>query len=198
MRRSVPWIASIAFLLGIATLAITRTFSPDHSELYRAAATDFAVSLIDLAITVGVVDLLLKSYSEHQRIQSITPRAEEFVRLLGECRTVRNRYLGDHSSVGDLERYRRVAVSVQHSAFDLHMLVSASNAVLASNLLQLSHNMREHAEAIEDAISSTRNASADASRWIERVSQSSDQILESGNQLKDTLVHEYPSEKASA
>jgi hypothetical protein len=130
-------------------------------------------------------------------MQSITPRVREFISLLSGLRTVGNRYIGD-ASIGDLERYRRVVVSVQRSAFDLHMLISASNAVLASDLLKLSQEMTKHAEAVEDAISFIRNASADSLKWVKRVSEGSEKIFEYSNQLRDKLAHEYCPEDASS
>ena len=198
IRRAVPWIASIAFLLGVATLAITRAYSSDHSEIYRSAAIDFAVSLIDLAITVGVVDLLIKSYSEHQLVQSITPRAEELRSLVSQFRTAQNEYLGERTSVADLERCRRLVVSIQHFAFDLHTLVSTSSSVLASDLLKLSHDMRELSETIEDAITFTRNVSVDTPTWVQKVIQNSKQISEFAGKLNTALADEYDLQKASA
>lgn len=71
------------------------------------------------------------------------------------------------------------------------MLISLADAVLAGSLLGLSEQMREHAEAVEGAIASIRNASADLSTWVERVNQLSESILESCNQVEDKLAQEY-------
>lgn len=194
MRRAVFWISSTAFVLGFVMLGVTRAYSHNRGELYQAAATDFAVALIDLAVTIGIVDLLLKSHSERQRIQSIAPRAAEFAQTLRELRSIRDRYLSGQPSLGDLERYKRVATTVQHSAFDLYLLVSAADAVLGSSLLKLSETMREHADQVEDAIASVRNASADVSTLIDRVNSCGQSILDRSDQLNNRLLHDFHQE----
>lgn len=193
MRHAVRWVALGGLLFGISILAVTVFQSDNRGQVFEAAATDFAVAFVEIAITVGVVDLLLKSYSERQHRQSVIPRVEELVLHLRNLSTLIDRYLSA-PSLADLERYRRVAVDVQQSAFGLYILMSNANAVFASELLRLSHQMREHVEAVEDAMASCRNASTDADNVVERLKQSGAELFESGSQLTDRLTIEYPSE----
>jgi hypothetical protein len=82
MRYAAWWVAGVALLLGVASLFVTRVYSPDRAEFDQGVATEFGVALLDLAITVGVVDFLLKRYSKLQRPQSIAARVHELIEKL--------------------------------------------------------------------------------------------------------------------
>lgn len=192
MRHAAFWVASFAFFLGAVLLWLTYVLSPDRAELYRGAATDFAVALIDLGITVGVVDFLLKSYSERQRVQSIVPRTQELTSAFIKLQAVEKRYLSG-LSVADLELYRRAAADVQQSTFGLYILLLVSNTIFASDLLRLSQQMREHVEAVEDAIASIKNGSLDAARRAGQVRKISRELFEAGTGLAERLAREYRS-----
>jgi hypothetical protein len=197
MRRAVPWVASIASFMAILILTVTWVNSPDHAEVYRSVAIDFAVSLLDLAITVGIVDLLLNAYSERQRFLSIAPRAQEFVQEIDRLHAAQGRYLGNPTG-SDLERYRRLAVDVAQSAFDLHLLMGGGDAVLASELLRFSHRMKAQVEAAEDAILFLKNASSDSSDWIEKVRDGSKDLAAAADQLNDKLRAQYKGSRGDA
>jgi hypothetical protein len=192
MRHAAFWVASVGLFMGAVFLYLTYVFSPDHAELYRAATTDFAVALIELGITVGVVDLLLKSYAERQRVQSIVPRAQELTNAFTKLQSVEKRYLTG-LSVADIELYRRVAADVQQSTFGLYILLLVSNTIFASDLLRLSQQMREHVEVVEDAISSIKNGSLDASGRVGQVRKTSKELFEAGTVLAERLAREYHS-----
>ena len=194
MRHAVRWITALALLVGIGTLAITITFASNRAGIAEAIATDFSVAMIDLAITVGVVDLLLKSYSERQRVKSITPRVMELIQKLEKLRDSQKRYLHNSSS-SDLERYRRAVSETERATFDLHILIAESHSLLASNLLRLSHDMAEHLETIEDAMTALRNQASDSHRWIDEVASQSERLFSDGNDLTSSLRSEFHEER---
>lgn len=191
MRHAVGWVALAAFALGVSILIRTAHVAHDRGQVAEAASIEFAAALIEIAITVGVVDLLLKSHSERQHRQSVSPRIAELAAHLRNLSVIAGRYL-TAPTLGDLERYRRVAVDVQQAAFGIYILVSSSNAVLASDLLRLSHQMRDHIEAIEDALAACRNASVDVDKVVQRLTTAGSKLSASGGQLADQLAMAYP------
>jgi hypothetical protein len=197
MRHAVAWVASIALLLGATILWVTHAHSPDHAEFFRSVAVDSAVALVDLAITVGVIDLFLKSYSERQRLRSVKPRVAEFFNEFQRLQAAHRRNLKD-ATVVDLERYRRAAAAVQRSAFDLHGLLPDSDSVVSSNLLRLSHELQDHTEIVEDAIASVRNESEDAEQWISELRNQGEAIFRSADPTAEALVAEYHPQKLLA
>jgi hypothetical protein len=130
MRRPAPVIAILAAAAGAAILAIAGLFAADRSQFVESALTDFAVGLIEVAITVGIVDRLLNWHAERQHRESVAPRVLEFIEQLRRLDSVRQQYLAS-ASRGDLEVYRRVAEELQESSFGLSILLSVNNSALA-------------------------------------------------------------------
>lgn len=194
MRHAVRWITALALLVGTGGLALTVMYSSNRAGVAEAIATDFSVAMIDLAITVGVVDLLLKSYSERQRVKSITPRVMELIQKLEKLQGSQKRYL-HNASPNDLERYRRAVSETERATFDLHILMAESHSVLASNLLRLSHDMVEHLETIEDAMTALRNKASDSNRWVDEVASQSERLFSDGSGLTSSLRSEFHEER---
>ena len=194
MRHAVRWIALLSLVIGIGVLAGILMHSPNRPGIAEAAATDFSVAMIDLAITVGIVDLLLKSYSERQRAKSIKPRASELVQKVEVLRKAQKRYLHNRSA-SDLERYRRIVTELERGSFDLHILMTESDPILAGELLHLSHDMAAHSETIEDAIIALRNEAGDAQRWLGDVDRQAGEIISSGTDISASLQGSFIGKK---
>jgi hypothetical protein len=191
MRRPAPVIAYMAAALGAAILAAVGLFAVDRSRFVESALTDFAVGLIEVAITVGIVDRLLKWHAERQHREAVAPRVLEFIEQLRRLDSVRQQYLAS-ASRGDLEVYRRVAEELQESAFGLSILLSVNNSALASPLVRLSHQMRAQAESVRDLMFAARTGSTDYDQRLDQVKTSGFDLYESGCQLTDELATAYP------
>jgi hypothetical protein len=191
MRHPVGIVASVAVVLGVAILIANGMAAPNFAEFRQAASTDFAVALLEVAITVGIVDLLLKSHADRRHRESVAPRVQEFIEHLRELDAVRQQHLSS-ASLGDLERYRRIVADVQEGAFGLYILLLTNNSELASPLLKFSHEMREQVAFVRDAMASVQNESTDCSKRLDHVKTNGAELYASGCRLTDDLATAYP------
>lgn len=193
MRHPVATVASVACALAVAILVANGIYAPIFGDFLRAASTDFSVALIEVAITVGIVDFLLKSHSDRQHRKSVAPRVEEFIEQLRELDAVRQQHLSS-ASLGDLEQYRRLVSDVQEAAFGLYILLLTNSSELASPLLKFSHEVREQVASVQDAMISLENESTDSTKRLDNVKASGAALYLSGCRVTDDLARAYPAQ----
>lgn len=196
MRRPVTTIALVASVSAASLLLAVRLSTPDPKQFLQSASTDLAIAFIEVAVTVGIVDLLLQTHTERHNRRSIAPRVHEFIEHLRFAEAAREQRLST-SSLGDLEQYRRVVADLQEAAFGLSILLSTVDSQLASPLLKFSRDLREQLELIQDAMAALQNASTDSGKRIARADTNGRTVYESGGRLTDDLAIAFPAHRIS-